>query len=232
MASNTYEAKLVEKLASMFGESLEVSRLIFEVLRTGKSIIGFSEILALARRLMKAGNVEDFTREAVLSMYGWRILIPLERRREASLSWERKVCTFRKDEAYIIPQCITYAFEKFQAEGACNCKYAAEKYFDRIGEPYRFKVPEIVDEMVDKAYFKLFTNGARIREICLRKGLPGDRVGVLIVELKGGGFISPALIPNRPVNSAEEEMFRGSPIYELNRALFVLRLKWGNKPKR
>jgi hypothetical protein len=225
MTSKISEGRLIKILSSIFRESSETSRLILEILKAGKRIVSYGEILSSARSL--GFKAEDLVREAILSMYGWRMLLPLKGRGGIGLAWEQRACTFRPNELYEVPQCILYVFEEFQVKAVWNYRYAVEKYFRLIGEPRRFKIAEIVDEIVDKAYFKLFTNGAKIREICVKRSFPEEKIGVLVAELKGGGFMSPTLIAIKPATKLEEEMFRGAPIYELNKALFVLKLKKG-----
>ena len=55
---------------------------------------------------------------------------------------------------------------------------------------------------------------AQIKKTCSGLGL-GDRVDTLIAELKGSGVMSPKL------GSLAEVIREGSPLYELNRSLFI-----------
>ena len=94
---------------------------------------------------------------------------------------------------------------------------AIAEVFKEIDEPAWQQMPELVAELGEQArHYQI--SAVEIRQICARVSL-GDKIDVLIAELKAAGVMSPNL------GSLAEVARAGSPLYELNPSLFVKREK-------
>jgi len=82
-----------------------------------------------------------------------------------------------------------------------------------MGEPNWEQIPKLVARLEKRAKDHRIT-ASQIKTVCNELGL-GDRVDVLIAELKGSGVMSPKL------GSLAEVSRAGTPIYELNPSLFT-----------
>ena len=82
-----------------------------------------------------------------------------------------------------------------------------------MGEPRWALMPGLVRNLCEESScYKI--NALEINAICHDVGL-GDKVGSIILELKGAGVISPKF------NSFSEVRNSKSPVYEINRAIFL-----------
>jgi hypothetical protein len=90
---------------------------------------------------------------------------------------------------------------------------AIAEVFKEIEEPAWQQMPELVAELRMKSR-NYQISATEIRQICAKVSL-GEKVDVLIAELKATGVMSPKLGLIAEVSRA------GSPLYELNPSLFA-----------
>lgn len=94
-----------------------------------------------------------------------------------------------------------------------------------IGQPDKDVVLSVIEEVLRKLYFEWFTNTRIITEACEKHNYR-ENVDPLIAELKGGGIISPcvgySLFSSRSLARQIEDVCKEGPLYEGNKALFVL----------
>jgi len=155
--------------------------------------------------------VTDNLEDVLLLGNKWRLLIPT--RVVKSGAWEDRPLVCQPGESYELPNAVRYLVENANKTGCWDPTYAITEVFREMGEPAWQQVPELVRELGKQAEGYQIS-AAQIRQACISLGL-GDRVGVLIAELKGSGVISPKL-------SSLPEVFRaGSPLYELNPSLVI-----------
>ena len=93
---------------------------------------------------------------------------------------------------------------------------AITSLFMEMGDPAWQRMPKLVERLQEKAKdYRI--SAAQIKKACIELGL-GDRVDMLIAELKGSGVMSPKLGSFAEVNR------EGSPLYELNPTLYMKRI--------
>lgn len=214
-----YAEEIIQFLASLLEESRNVSNLMYKILSLKEDRISFRDILSLAEDITGDRLLgKELAEETILSMYWWRMLLPIRMKHVKNLSWENRLLISNLNEVFEIPPCIRYAFESLCVRGTWDYEYSVYRYFSRIKEPYKDLILHVVNGFVKKVFFKYYVTATSIREECRRQNFPSSRVGVLIAELKGGGFISPIVFSPLPkILRLKEE-----PLYELNKALFVL----------
>ena len=103
--------------------------------------------------------------------------------------------------------------EEAQRTGRWEAGRAIAKLFREMGEPNWERIPKLVEELGKQSRDYRIT-AVQIKEICNELDM-GDRVDMLIAELKGSGVMSPKL------GSIAEVSRAGMPIYELNPSLFM-----------
>ena len=97
--------------------------------------------------------------------------------------------------------------------GEWDPEHAVSTLFEEMCEPSWNLMPVLVQRLCETATDQL-VNGFEIEKVCTEIGL-GDKVGALILELKGAGIISPKL------DSFAEVQRAGAPIYEINRSVLL-----------
>jgi hypothetical protein len=151
--------------------------------------------------------------EVLLLGNRWRLFLPVKV--EKSGAWEDRLLLCKPGESYVLPNIVRDLAQNASRTGCWAPMKAIAEIFKEIGEPAWQQMPDLAAELWREA-----RNGqvsaVQIKETCIRAGL-GDRVDVLIAELKGTGVMSPKLGPLAEVSRAT------SPIYELNPSLFVKR---------
>ena len=219
--------KLIRAIRSLFNEDEEITKMMVEVLLTGKLRIGFDEILSMARKLEAGKSAEALSRETVLAMEDWKLMLPERTKHGRGIAWENRLNLPRTGESYEVPLCITLAFNNLRSQGLWNWRFSVEEYMKTIREPHKDIALDVVGEVLAKSYFKRFTNATVVKEACKHHNYPGD-IGALIAKLKGGGIISPCLshsLFRKDISVKDKkEFYGGAPLYELNKALFVLEL--------
>jgi len=177
----------------------QVARLLNQASYTGR--ISYQE----ARQLLG-----DDLEEALLSAVHMRLLIPV-RSVNDSLNWVDAMLVLEPGEIYKMPNIARQIVKHAGVSGEWDPMHAVSTLFEEMGEPNWNLVPMLVQRLCKKATDQ-HVNGFEIGEVCTEMGL-GDRVGALILELKGAGIISPKL------DSFAEVRRAGAPIYEINRSV-------------
>lgn len=150
--------------------------------------------------------------EVLLSCYEWRLLLPVKV--EKSGAWEDRILRCKPEESYTVPKVVQHLLQIATKSGNWNPSTAIAETFKEMGEPDWRKIPELVMEMGKSGRGPV--SGTQIKKICIGSGL-GDKVDLMIAELKAAGITSPRLSQIAEVSKA------GSPMYELNPALFITR---------
>ena len=218
--------RLTEAVASLFDEDERVAEVIARILLTGKARVFHDDMVSLANNLVGVKGAELLAREAAMAMMRWRLMLPVRSVHGRGLAWEHRLGVPRAGEAYEVPRCIAYAFEGLASRSTWDWRSGVKEYMRRIGESHGDIVLRVIEGVVARSYSKHLTNASTIREACRRYGYPKS-VGSLIAELKGGGIISPCLglsfiLSRLAMDDRVRGLCRGAPIYELNKALFVL----------
>ncbi len=195
--------KLISELFDFDGEN---SKFIFVILSLDK--VKFSDIVNII------GNIDDAI-EIVLSMYWWRMLIPVS---SNSLAWNINSPKLFWNEVYERPLCIKYAFEYLINNGEWDYKYAIKRYLKTIGEKSVESIIKIIDLILKHRVFKFYVTANIIGEALRQIGLSINDFGKIIAELKFGGIISPV------ISIPLIKIIGNGPIYELNKALFIKQL--------
>jgi len=220
------KSKLIQAARSLFKEEEKITEMIVEILLTKKLRIDFDEIMRIAEKLGESENVEDLAKETMLAMEDWRLMLPV-RAKHCSIAWENRLNTPKPGETYEVSTCIVLAFNHLTSKGVWDWRLSIRKYMESIRQPNKDIVLSVIDEILRKLYFKRLTNAMVIHEACKHHDYE-ENIGVLIVELKGGGIISPclgySLISRRLFAKHIEGLYEGGPFYEINRALFILEL--------
>jgi hypothetical protein len=194
----------LERALSTLVEDAELVAPLAAVLAyAGKTgTISYSEVTEIAG---------DNPEEMLLSGNRWRLLLPVKV--EKSGAWEDRLLLCKPGESYELPNLVQYLVQDASKTGRWSPMKAVAEVFKKSGEPDWQQMPELVGELGESA-----RNGQisadQIRQICVGVGL-GDKVDVLIAELKAAGVMSPKLAPLAEVARA------GSPLYELNPSLFI-----------
>jgi hypothetical protein len=151
-------------------------------------------------------------REALLNAIYLRLLIPV-RSINDSLNWVDAMLLFNPGEMYKTPNIAKQLVLHAGRSGEWDLWYAVSTLFKEIGESSWNIMPMLVQRLCERATDQ-HVNGFEIGEVCIEMGL-GDRVGALILELKGAGIINPKL------DSFAEVQRAGAPIYEINRSILL-----------
>jgi hypothetical protein len=184
------DAELVAALAAVLAHASE----------TG--IISYSEVTEIA------GDSAD---EVLLLGNKWGVLLPT--RVEKSGAWEDRLLLCKPEESYELPNIVQYLVQNASKTGHWVPMIAIAEVFQEIEETVWQQMPELVVEL-GKSAKNGQISAAQIGKICARVGL-GEKVDVLIAELKAAGVMSPKL------GSLAEVARAGSPLYELNPSLFM-----------
>jgi hypothetical protein len=168
--------------------------------KTGR--ISYGEVMEIAGE-----NPE----EVLLLGNRWRLLLPMKV--EKSGAWEDRLLLCKPGESYLLPNIVRDLVQDASRTGCWEPMKAIADVFKEIGEPAWQQMPELAVELWREARDGQ-VSAVQIKETCIRAGL-GDRVDVLIAELKSTGVMSPKL------GSLAEVSRAASPIYELNPSLFV-----------
>ena len=220
--------KLVSIMKSLFNEDEEISKMIVELLLTEKRQIDFNEILSAAKRIEKEEKAESLAVEASLAMEYWKLMLPARTKHQGSIQWSNRLNRPKPGEKYEVPPCIAFAFKRLMSEGIWNWKLAVKDYLDEIKEPNQQVTIDVVEDLVKNAYLKRFVSKALLENMCKQHNYPKD-ADVLIAELKAGGVISPcveySLFSRKIFEKFIKDFSKTGPLYELNRALFILELR-------
>jgi len=183
--------------------SYPLARLLCNAVCNGK--ISYEE----ARRLL--GDEAD---EAVLAANYLRLLIPV-RSTNDSMNWSDAVLLLQPGEIYKMPNIVRHLVADASITGIWDPEGAVRTLLQEMGEPDWNLIPALVRKVCAEAIaYKI--NGFKLDRMCREAGL-GSKVGAMILELKGAGIISPKLDDFAEVQNAR------SPIYEVNRSLFLSR---------
>jgi len=150
--------------------------------------------------------------EALLSAVHLRLLIPV-RSINSSLNWVDAMLVLEPGEIYKMPNIARQLVRHAAISGEWDPEHAVYTLFEEMGEPSWNLMPVLVQSLCETATDQL-VNGFEIGKVCTEIGL-GDKVGALILELKGAGIISPKL------DSFAEVQRAGAPIYEINRSVLL-----------
>jgi hypothetical protein len=145
----------------------------------------------------------------------WRLLLPV--RTLKSAAWEDRLLLCEPGEWYEIPNIVRCLVEEACWTGCWDPEYAITNLFKEMGEPAWERMPKLVERLQEQAENYRIA-AVQIKKACSQLGL-GDRVDMLIAELKGSGVMSPKL------GSLAEVTREGTPLYELNPSLFIKRVK-------
>ena len=155
--------------------------------------------------------VNDNAEDILLLGNEWRLLLPV--RTVKSAAWEDRLLLCEPGESYEVPNTARYLVEEATKTGHWDPERAITKIFKEMGEPNWERMPKLVERLEEQAEDHRITSSP-IKKICSELGL-GDRIDMLIVELKVSGVMSPKL------GSLAEVSRAGTPIYELNPSLFM-----------
>jgi len=155
--------------------------------------------------------VNDNTEDILLLGNEWRLLLPV--RTLKSAAWEDRLLLCEPGELYEVPNIARYLVEEATKTERWDPERAITRIFKEMGEPAWERMPKLVERLEEQAKDYRVT-ASQIKKICSDLGL-GDRVDMLIAELKGSGVMSPKL------GSLAEVSRAGTPIYELNPSLFM-----------
>lgn len=194
----------LERALSMLLEDAELVTPLAAVLAyaSKKGTISYSEVTEVTG---------DNAEELLLSGNRWRLLLPT--RVEKSGAWEDRLLLCKPGESYELPNLVRYLVQNAGKTGRWVPMIAIAEVFKEIGESAWQQMPELVEELV-KSVRNGQLSAVQIRQVCVGAGL-GDKVDVIIAELKAAGVISPKL------RSLAEVARAGSPLYELNPSLFI-----------
>jgi hypothetical protein len=154
--------------------------------------------------------VNDNAKDVLLFGNKWRLLIPT--RIVKSSAWEDRLLLCEPGELYEVPNIARCLMEEASKTGCWDTEHAITKLFKEMGEPDWERMPKLVEELGKQSKDCRIT-AVQIKKTCSELGL-GDRVDMLIAELKGSGVMSPKL------GSLPEVSRAGSLLYELNPSLF------------
>lgn len=155
--------------------------------------------------------VNDNAEDILLLGNEWRLLLPV--RTVKSAAWEDRLLLCEPGELYEVPNIARYLVEEASKTGCWDTEHALMGLFKEMGEPNWERIPKLVEELGKQSRDYRVT-AVQIKEICNELDM-GDRVDMLIAELKGSGVMSPKL------GSLAEVSRAGTPIYELNPSLFM-----------
>ena len=214
-ASYSYRHQIVSKLS--YGQISELEKAISSFIGHDKLNHKLAQVLALASHNGRVSYemvdtiTKDDAEEVFMLSYKWRLLVPLVATRP--MDWENAVMVARPGEIYKMPNIVTYLVKEALINGRWDMKSAITEFFQIIGEPCWYMIPEMVITMINRSIgYRI--NAVQIKEIAIEFDL-GDRVDPLIAEMKGAGILSPRL------NLVIEMLKAKAPIYEINPSLVV-----------
>ncbi len=194
-----------------------LEKALSELLEDAELAVALAAVLAYAA---KTGTISyneateiagDSPEEVLLLGNKWRLLLPT--RVEKSGAWEDRMLLCKPGESYELPSVVRYLVQNASKTGHWVLMTAIAEVFKEIGEPAWQQMPELVAELGNQPrHYQI--SATEIRQICASVGL-GEKVDVLIAELKAAGVMSPKL------GSLAEVARAGSPLYELNPSLFI-----------
>jgi hypothetical protein len=194
----------LEKALSGLLENDDLAAFLAAVLayasKTGR--ISYSEVTEV---------VGENPEEVLLLGNRWRLFLPVKV--EKSGAWEDRLLLCKPGESYVLPNIVRNLVQNASRTGCWEPMKAIAEVFKEIGEPACQQMPELAAESWREASDGQ-VSAVQIKEVFIRAGL-GDRVDLLIAELKSTGVMSPKL------GSLAEVSRAASPIYELNPSLFV-----------
>jgi hypothetical protein len=194
----------VEKALNGLLKNDELAAVLASVLayasKTGR--ISYSEVMEI---------VSENPEEVLLLGNRWKLFLPVKV--EKSGAWEDRLLLCKPGESYVLPNVVLDLVQNASRTGCWEPMKAIAEVFKEIGEPAWQQMPELAVELWREARDGQ-VSAVQIKEVFIRAGL-GDRVDVLIAELKATGVMSPKL------GSLAEASRATSPIYELNPSLFV-----------
>ena len=179
------------------------------------------QVARLLHRASYAGRISyhegrqllgDDLKEALLTAVNLRLIIPV-RSINDSLNWVDAMLVLEPGETYKMPNIAKQLVKHAGVSGAWDIGHSVSTIFEEMGEPSWSLMPILVQRLCETATGQ-HVNGFEIGKVCNEMGL-GDRVGALILELKGAGIISPKL------DSFAEVRRAGAPIYEINRSVLL-----------
>jgi hypothetical protein len=201
-ALSRQQRNLKQALRSLLGEAP------FEPLETVLIQASISGKISYSEAENLAGHEVD---EVLLLACNLRLLVP-ERSANDSLNWSDALLLCRPGEIYRMPNLSRHLVVLSGATGRWDPEQAVAAVFQEMGEPDWALMPALVRSLCEKSSCYR-VNAFTIDAICHDAGL-GDKVGPIILELKGAGVISPKF------DSFSEIRSSNSPVYEINRALF------------
>jgi len=194
----------LEKALGSFLNHVQLTGLLAQALAlvSRKDRISYHDLKKIAN-----DNLED----VLLLSSEWRLLLPVKTLKSGA--WEDRLLLAEMGDLYEAPNIVRYLVEDASETGDWNSEYAITRLFREMGEPSWERMPRLVERLWEQAK-SYRISAVQIKEICSELGM-GDRVDMLIAELKAGGVMSPKL------SSLAEVARARSPIYELNPSLFV-----------
>jgi hypothetical protein len=159
--------------------------------------------------------VKDKAEDVLLLGSKWRQLLPV--RTLKSAAWEDRLLLCEPGEWYQVPNIVRCLVEEASRTGCWDPEHAITKLFKEMGESAWERMPKLVELLQEQAEDYRIA-AVQIKKTCSRLGL-GDRVDMLIAELKGSGVMSPKL------GSLAEVTRERAPLYELNPSLFMKRAR-------
>jgi len=157
--------------------------------------------------VMVDGDAED----VLLLGSEWGLMFPV--RTHKSAAWEDRLLVTNPQELYEVPNIVRCLVKNARRTGRWEPECAIVGLFKDMGELNWEQMPKLVEELEQRAEDNRIT-ASQIKMVCGQLGL-GDEVDALIAELKANGVMSPKL------GSLVEVSRAGTPIYELNRSLFM-----------
>ncbi len=195
-------ANLASALVKLFGRNVPsepFARILASALENGA--ISYEEVSRLA-----GPAAEDL----IFDAWDAKLLIP--RRSAACGEWDYRLLVMGPNEIYDMPNIGCYLVDMAMTHGQWAVDDAVAALYHDMGEPEWERMPIFVRQLFRQAD-QLVVTAAGINAACRIAGLY-HRTGTMILELKGGGIISPKLAVKSLV--AKKRM----PIYELNPGLF------------
>jgi hypothetical protein len=153
----------------------------------------------------------DETGEVLLLAFDLRLLVPV-RSSNDSFNWSDALLLCQPGEIYRMPNLSRHLVLSAAAAGRWEPEKAVAAVFREMGGLDTALMPALVKRLCRaSSYYRV--NALEINAVCCEAGL-GDRVGSLILILKGAGVISPKF------DSYSDILSSKSPVYEINKALF------------
>jgi len=177
----------------------------------------FTTVLAKAAKARRISYDEVQTaihtdpEDALFLANEWGFLYPVQTLRSAA--WEDRVLFAKPGEIYEMPNIVSTVIGNVCNTGKWDLTYGITEIFKKMGESKWELMPELIQHLQEESIdYKI--NAQQIKKICVSFIL-GNRINALIAELKASGVMSPKL--SSPIAVARAH----SPIYELNRVLFI-----------